>query len=613
MTVAIACGCIALGTLWLPARVWPDSPLLRMLRHTPLAPVMLESLLLALTGCAGVWIMVRARRQAVAKPRPKRIGWRRLLPNASVGDATAIGRAARWPQCMIVTSLSLLAAACAWLPPEMPAAESASGVLPGAAAVLLSFPLLIAERTLAATPETRLPEATALRTLLLLPVLVWPLAGLAQIVAALGAPFAERAESLLLLPLTAVAAELALRALGRCFLPPPQPGQARAAIESLLARMLAEGLRTRSLTAPLRRHLGIDFSRSWALAYLRAATPPVLLLLVLVCWGLTGVILIGTDQRAIYERFGAVSGVLHPGLHVILPWPMGRVRTLEFGLVHETTLADSESVRPPLRVGAEDAAPPDADRLWEQAHPGELVFLIASGNAQRQSFQVVSADIKLRYRLGLTDQAALLAAYGVADPAALLRGAAGRVLAGFFAGQTLDAVLGENRDEIASQLQAEIQRDLDTFGSGVELVSVVVEAIHPPAGAAEAYHSVQAAEILANTSIAAERGRAIAAQAKASQYATEIVAQARAAAAETTGTAEADLTRFTADHAAAHTGGEAGAEAFRLERRLSAIGKGLAKSALTIIDHRIPASDAPVLDLRPLSPATARAAGPDPE
>jgi regulator of protease activity HflC (stomatin/prohibitin superfamily) len=606
LTIAVASGCLLLAALWLAALGWPDRPLLSTLRHGRLLPVMLESLLLALTGCAGVWMMNRAWRLAVAEPRPKRIGWRRMLPAATRDDPAAIGRSARWPQAVIVTALSLLAAACAGLPTE-PA--SGGSILPGAAALVLVFPLLVAERTLAAMPDTRLPQAAALRTLFLLPVLAWPLAGLAQIAAALGAPFAERAETWLLLPLTAIAAELALRALGRCFLPPPPPDQARAAIESLLARILADGLRARGLTAPIRAHLGIDFSRSWALAYLRAATPPVVLLLALVCWGLTGVILIGTDQRAVYERFGSVAGVLHPGLHLILPWPMGRVRTLELGVVHETSLADSNTTQAPMRVGAEDAPPPDADRLWEQAHPGELVFLIASGDARRQTFQVVSADIKLRYRLGLTDQAALLAAYSVADPEALLRGAAGRVVAGFFAGQTLDAVLGENRDEIASRLRAAIQRDLDGAASGAELVSVVIEAIHPPAGAAEAYHNVQAAQILADTSIAAERGRAIAAQAKASQYATEIVAQASAAAAETTGIAQADLTRFTADHAA----DQAASEAFRLDRRLTAIGTGLAKSALTIIDHRIPATDAPVLDLRPLSPGTARAAGPDQE
>jgi regulator of protease activity HflC (stomatin/prohibitin superfamily) len=527
------------------------------------------------------------------------------------GDATLIGRAARWPQAIAVTLLAVSAAACAWMPPiapHLPPPPALSFIL-GGAAIVLAFPLLIAERLMAAIPASRLPEAPALRALLLLPVLAWPAAGVASIAVGLGIPFAARIDTVLAVVLTAVAAELCLRALGRCFLPPPAPGSARAAIDSTLARMIAEGVRTRGLTTPVRQHLGIDFSRGWALSFVRSAIPPVALLLLLLSWGLSGVVLVGLDQRAVYERFGAPVAVLHPGLHAILPWPMGHVRRVEFGVVHETALTGPGNMLPTVRVGAEDLPPPEADRLWEQAHPGELEFLIASESGGQQSFQVVSADIRIRYRVGLSDQDALLAAYRVADPVILLRGAASRAIAGFFAGRTLDAVLGQNRETMAEGLRAALQRDLDEMDPGIELSAVVIEAIHPPAGAAEAYHAVQAAEILAVTTISAERGNAWATRAKATQYATDIVNQARAAGAEATGTASADLTRFTADHAAALAGGDS----FLLERRLTSLAASLTGKTLTILDHRIPAADAPVLDLRPQSATTERSTGRDQE
>ena len=593
LTLATTAGALALVALWVASFWRPAVPLLAASRHAGLIPLTLASLLLALTGLAATWIRAWSRRRALMR-----------------GDPGRIGRAARWPQAIVVTALALAAAAGAWLPPMppgLPAVSPAAGFTLGGAAIVLAFPLLITERVLAAMPASRLPEAPALRALLLLPVLVWPAAGLLQIAAGLGFPFTGRVGAVLAVPLTAIAAELALRALGRLFLPPPAPRLARAAIASVLARMLAEGLRTRSLAAPVRQHLGIDFSRSWALAYLRAAIPPVALLLLLLCWGLSGVVLVGLDQRAVYERFGAPVAVLHAGLHAILPWPMGQVRRVEFGGIHETTLTDTETALPPRPVGAEDRPPPEADRLWEQAHPAELVFLIAGESAGQQSFQVVSADIKIRYRIGLTDRDALLAATSVADPVALLRAAAGRVVAGFFAGRTLDAVLGDNREAMAGRLRPALQQDLDGIGCGIELAAVVIEAIHPPAGAAEAYHNVQAAQILAVTSVTAERGHALATAAEAAQYAADIVAKARAAAAEATATATADLTRFTADQAAAAEGGEA----FMLERRLTSIAAGLSKAALTIIDHRIPPAEAPMLDLRPLpAAATAPSAGP---
>jgi regulator of protease activity HflC (stomatin/prohibitin superfamily) len=488
-------------------------------------------------------------------------------------------------------------AACAWLLPaaaSLPAMPPATGLALGCGAIVLAFPGLIAERVLASMPTAVLPEAPALRTLLLLPVLTWPAAGILQIADALRVPYTGPLGVALALALTAVAVELCLRALGRCFLPPPTAATARAAVESTVARMIAEGVRTRSLAAPVRQHLGIDFSRSWALAYVRDATPPVVLLLLLLCWALSGAVLVGLNQRAVYQRFGEPVAVLQPGLHLILPWPMGRVRRVEFGTIHEMPLTAPDAAPLP-RVAAEALPPPEADRLWEQAHAGEVAFLIASETAGRQSFQVVSADIKLRYRTGLTDRDALLAATGVADGPGLLHAEAERVIGQFFAARSLDAVLGENRETMAERLRAAVQADLDRIGSGIELAAVVVEAIHPPAGAAEAYHNVQASEILANTSISAERGHALATAATAHQNATDMESKAAAAAAETTGSAAADLTRFKADSAAALAGGEA----FLLERRLASITDSLAKAPLTIIDHRIAPGDAPMLDLRP--------------
>jgi regulator of protease activity HflC (stomatin/prohibitin superfamily) len=467
--------------------------------------------------------------------------------------------------------------------------------------IALTFPLLVLERVFAAMPEALLPEARDLRTLLLLPVLAWPAAGLLQIAAGLGWPVALAFDGSLLWFLAAVGAELGLRALGRGFLPPPPPASARAAIRSALARLVDDGIRARGLGEPIRRTFGIDFSRSWALSYIRAAALPVALALVLLSWGLTGVVLVGLDQRAVYERFGAPVAVLRPGLHVILPWPMGQARRLEYGVIHDIALTSTDILF--QRTGAEDPAPRSADRLWEQAHPLELDFLIASPG----SFQVVSADIRLRYRIGLADRDALSAVYRVAAPETVLRAAAARVVAGFFANRTLEEVLGENREAMAERLRATVQGD--TAAAGIDLVAVVIEAIHPPAGAAEAYHNVQAAEINAVTSIAAERGAALAVNAKSNQYATDIVTQAQAAAQEAVAAATADLTRFTADRAAALAGGES----FTFERRLGAIAQGAAKSALTVIDHRIPKGDAPLIDLRPFSPGAARAGGTDQE
>ncbi len=583
------------------------------LRRGGVAALPLAASLIALAGLGGAWVMAWARARS-ATPHAAmlaRTGWLGLLrPGPGEGAAEIVGRAARWPQAVLVSALALAGCACAWL--LRPAGGAVFAAPPacyalGVGAIVLAFPILVMERAAAALPESRLPEAASLRALLFVPVLAWPAAGVLEIVAGLGAPLAaSRLGNVVAVVLVAVGLELALRALARLFLPPPEPGAARAAIASSLALTLCRGATIQGgVAAPLQQHFGLDFSRSWALAYARAALLPVALLLALLAWGMSGVVLVGPDERAVYERFGAPVAVLHPGLHAILPWPLGRARRLEYGPVHAVPLAaDSEAARPD-RTEAEVPAPPSADRLWERAHPAEVVFLIASeGGNGRQLFQVVSADIRVLYRIGLADADALRAAYRVTAPEALVRAAAGQIAAGFFAGRTLDTVLGENRETMAERMRAAVQRALD--GTGLETVAVVIEAIHPPAGAATAYHAVQAAEIQASASIAAEQGRAFAARASAGQYAADLVAHAHAAAAESTGEAAASLTRFNADREAAR----AGREAFLLERYFASLAAALPKVPLTVVDHRLAASDAPVLDLRPPAATGASGAGP---
>jgi regulator of protease activity HflC (stomatin/prohibitin superfamily) len=290
-------------------------------------------------------------------------------------------------------------------------------------------------------------------------------------------------------------------------------------------------------------------------------------------------------------------------LHAGLPWPLGTARLLEYGPVHAIGL--SRAAAAIEMTGAEAPAPASADRLWEQAHPAEIELLIASRAHDRESFQSVSADLRVLYRVGLSDAAALQAAYAVTSAEDLVRASAGRVIARYFASRTLDDVLGADRDGMAAALRGDLQAALDDAGSGLQAVAVVIEAIHPPAGAADAYHNVRAAEIAARASVAVERGAAATIQAQSRQYAFDQTANASAQAAETVDGARTTLLRFTADQAAAQAGGRA----FFLERYFAALTGALPKAPKTIIDSRLSGPEAPTLDLRPFAAAPSSGPG----
>jgi regulator of protease activity HflC (stomatin/prohibitin superfamily) len=563
------------------------APLLAELARSHILALPLAALLPAVAGLGAAWLLAWAR-ECVARAAPAR-RWRRLewLPE---GSPRFIGQMLRWPQAVLIVPLAALACAAAfWLQGTTAGAveEARAAWMLGGALIALGFPLLVGERMLAA-----LPDAAGLRALVFLPMLALPASGLLELAASAGltTPAAWAARALALLP-AMVAIELAGRAAGRCFLPPPSATTARS-VDSVLARLVADGAAERGVVAPVRQHFGIDFARSWALAFVRGAFAPLALLLLLLGVGLSGVALVPLDQRAVYERFGAPVRVLPPGLHLILPWPFGRLRAVEVGQMHELALTGDSALE---QFGAEDVPPFSADRLWEQENPAETWFLVASAHDGQQGFQMVSADIRLFWRVGLADADALRATYAAADPVALFREAARRGAANFFAGRTLDAVLGENRETMASRLRAAVQHELEGTDMGLELDSVIIEALHPPGGAADAYHAVQAAQIDAQASIFAERGRAFASLSEQRQAATGLLRGAVGAASETVSAARAEAAIFAADHDA----DRAGAPPFRMEQRLAALRTALSGANWTLLDHRIPPAEAVVLDFRP--------------
>ncbi len=162
------------------------------------------------------------------------------------------------------------------------------------------------------------------------------------------------------------------------------------------------------------------------------------------------------------------------------------------------------------------------------------------------------------------------------------------------------AVLGEDRRTFTGAVRAALQHDLDRLSTGVEIVAVVVEAIHPPPATADAWHNVQSAEIRARVAVADENGAAAKTVSAARTTAELATYAATATAAEIDAKATAERTLFAADH----TASAAEPEAFQLERWLARLRTALPRSQLLVLDHRLAGVEAPTLDLRDLAPIT---------
>jgi regulator of protease activity HflC (stomatin/prohibitin superfamily) len=184
-----------------------------------------------------------------------------------------------------------------------------------------------------------------------------------------------------------------------------------------------------------------------------------------------------------------------------------------------------------------------------------------------------------------------------------LRAFATREVVLYLASRTLDAILDERQTTARDALRGAIQLRLDAAHSGIELTAVVIEAIHPPAGAAAAWHAVQAAQIEAQTLVARAHGAAAEQIGAASEQAASLIAGADAAAADSRAQANVQGIGFAADSAASRAD-EAAGVAFLFEYRMHRLASGLANKHLTVLDARLAAQRGAVVDLREARPSS---------
>ncbi|HTQ14808.1 MAG TPA: SPFH domain-containing protein [Rhizomicrobium sp.] len=544
-----------------------------------------------------------------AKPLAAPLQWLRKQSDALRSTIANIDWRADWAPPLVSI---LLGAFAAWLVLEAwPAAVAAGSPLSyqvlGCSLIVAAFPVLVMERHYANLTAAEMPDAAHLARLCRVPLAAFVALGTAAVLSSLGLAWPRYIADAVAIVIGLVAAEIVLRSAVYVFVPLPPLDQRRSSADSTIAGFIRfERPRFSAITVAVRQRFGIDLSRSWALAFVRRAALSVVLGTIAFAWLLSGVTALGLGQRAVYEEIGVPKAVFHPGLHVHLPWPFGILRPVEYGAVHEIPIVfgregpiSVESASPGTPAAAsgniEGVPPPTADRLWDYAHPAEVSYLIASNANGRQNFQIVDIDLRIVYRVGLSDEAAMDAVYHVEAPEALIRVAAGRMLVQHFARYTLADVLGQNRETFVESFKTQLQARLDALSTGVEIIAIVVEAIHPPAGAARAYHRVQAATIHSIAEIAFSKADATRVLKAADALAEKTRNDAAAEAAERVDEAQAAATLFAGDRQAYAQGGQA----FLFERWLSHAAKGLHAPSLVIVDHRLGGANTPTVDLRP--------------
>ena len=206
------------------------------------------------------------------------------------------------------------------------------------------------------------------------------------------------------------------------------------------------------------------------------------LLAIVVLWGLGSIFYsVEADSEGVVLRLGAYLQTTQPGLHMKLPSPIDtvavvpvqRIQTLEFGFATET----------PGRVTRYARSTPKTQTVASML-TGDLNLAHVEWIIQ---YRIKNAQDYL-FKIGLGDRNSVDAA--VRDIISDVSEAVMRRLVG---DASVDEVITIGRDQIATDAKTEIQQMLDTFETGIEIVTVKLQAATPPDEVKDAFDAVNRA------------------------------------------------------------------------------------------------------------------------
>ncbi len=211
----------------------------------------------------------------------------------------------------------------------------------------------------------------------------------------------------------------------------------------------------------------------------------------------TGLFSVQPGEIGIKLRFGAITAPdLAPGLHYRLPWPFESdrivptdlVRRAELGFRSAADLGARTLARDQLTVGGPSNPVPSAIKatgFWfeKQSVLAESFLLTGDGNF---------IDIRFSVQYRVKNPVAF--AYQMAEPEALVRSLTLAALRGVVATASIDAVYTTDRDAIEQRVRRSVQARLDGYDAGIELLSVRLLYVHPPAEVHDAFRDVASAQ-----------------------------------------------------------------------------------------------------------------------
>jgi len=197
---------------------------------------------------------------------------------------------------------------------------------------------------------------------------------------------------------------------------------------------------------------------------------------------LNGFYILRPEETGIIQQFGKVVLDRAPGLHYKLPWPIERLTRIQAQRIRVVEIGfRSNVVNPDLEPAAyEWNVQHRAGRF--QRKPEESLMLTGDQN-------MIEVNATLHYQLARPGDFL----FRQLDGEATVRTAAESVLQSIVTATPIDEVLTVGRQAIERKAQAELQRRLDRYASGIRVLRVKLLDVHPSLEVVDAFRDVSGA------------------------------------------------------------------------------------------------------------------------
>jgi len=215
-------------------------------------------------------------------------------------------------------------------------------------------------------------------------------------------------------------------------------------------------------------------------------------------WLYTGYYKLEPGEAGVILRLGRYDRTeLEPGWKLRLPPPIETLETVKVSSIQQEEFGGSG------KNNAEETVPEG------EAHAGPSVF---TTNMQTKDNNIVNVSFVVQYRI----KSAFDSLYKVAEPGAVLRDAAQAAMREVVGRTSIDGVLSDERALVQAESSSVLQKILDDYESGLEVLAVQLQEVQPPAAVRAAFDDVIAATQDANRIVNEAQG-----------YANEVIPSAR--------------------------------------------------------------------------------------